>query len=734
MKPLFYLMLPFIIGCSSANKREGSSQYEAQAGRVTITRDSWGVPHIFGKTDADAVFGLMYAQCEESFARVEKNYIEKLGRLSELEGENFLYQDLQMRLLYDTAEAKNDYNRSPSWLKKLLNAFADGIHYYMETHPDVKPLLLERFEPWYPLLFTDGAFIDTQTGGLLFSDMKDLFRESLPPAVSAYNSSSFFQCQPVGSNGFAISGSRSASKNALLYINPHVSFYFRTEVHMVSEEGLNAYGAATWGQFFIFHGFNEHCGWMHTSSAADASDLYEEKVIKKEDNYFYEYDGGLKPMVKRTIPLRYLSGGRIMTSSINAYSSHHGPVVGTRNNKWLALKAQNRSLDGLMQSWLRTKANNLGEFNQVMQMRANSSTNTMYADDEGNIAYWHGNFIPKRNGKYNWALPVDGSVSATEWQGLYSLEEMVNVVNPKEGWMQNCNSSPFNLSGINSIRDMYPPYMAPEGENFRSVYAIKQLSSMENVTADKLVSLGYDHYLSAFDTLLPFLVKDFDALPVMDPLYKNLKEAMDSLRNWDMRSSVSSIATTVGIFWAYQVLSKKIANVPEIISGDQVKLFTLKIKNHSPAERLNALQVVLSGLTNKLGKWKIPWGEINRFQRLDGEIKARFDDGKQSLPVGMGPAVLGSLPSYEAVWHESKMYGTAGNSFVAVVEFVRKGSPGGKRVKAKSIVTGGGSFLPGSKHFLDQAQMYIDGKFKDVFFYKDDIHKNAERTYRPGVK
>jgi acyl-homoserine-lactone acylase len=237
--------------------------------------------------------------------------------------------------------------------------------------------------------------------------------------------------------------------------------------------------------------------------------------------------------------------------------------------------------------------------------------------------------------------------------------------------------------------------------------------------------LGYDHYLSAFDSLLPPLFKDFDALPVMNPVYNNLKEAIDTLRNWDKRSSASSVATTVGIFWAYQVLSKNFPGAPEAILKDQVKMFTWNINHQSPQERLDALQAVLSGLQNKLGSWKVAWGEITRFQRLTGDIRAKFDEGESSLPVGLASSVLGSLPSYEATWQGSKMYGTAGNSFVAVVEF-------GKKVTAKSIVTGGGSFQPGSKHFLDQAQMYIDGKFKDVFFYKEDIEKNAERTYHPG--
>ncbi|MEO5782765.1 MAG: penicillin acylase family protein [Ginsengibacter sp.] len=727
MKQFFYIILLSLTACSSLDNKKIVNRYTEQAKNVTIIRDRWGIPHIYGKTDADAVFGLMYAQCEESFERIERNYIEKLGRLSEIEGEKYLYQDLQMRLLYDTSAAIADYNRSPSWLKKLLQAFADGIDYYLAKHPDVKPLLLQRFEPWYPLLFTDGAYIDTQTGGLQMSDMINFFGKDLSPNASVLQSSGLTN-ESAGSNGFAIAPSRSASKNALLYINPHVSFYFRTEMHIVSEEGLNVYGAVTWGQFFIFQGFNEHCGWMHTSSMADASDLYEEKIVKKDTNFFYEYDGLLKPLDKKQIQLNYLASGIILSHPVTVYATHHGPIVGIRNNKWLSLKAQNRSLQGLVQSWQRTKAKDISAFTEAMQLRSNNSTNTMYADDKGNIAYWHGDFIPKRDEKFDWSHSVDGSTSATEWQGLHDLKDIVQIINPKEGWLQNCNSSPFSISGFNSInKNIYPSYMAPEGENFRSLSAIKKVSAQNDLTLEKLIAIGYDHYLSAFDTLLPPLFKDFDLLPVTDPVFSSLKESIDTLRAWDKRSSVVSIATTIGIFWAYQILSKSLPSLPEDVTNDQVKMVTWYIQHHFAKEKFEALQAVLSALEKMNGSWKIPWGDINKYQRNDGSIKARFDNDKKSIPVGSGPAFLGSLPSFETVWHDSKMYGVAGNSFVAVVEF-------GKKITAMSIVTGGECFDPGSKHFLDQSQMYVDGKFKDIYFYKEDVVKNAERTYHPGEK
>ncbi|HLF45903.1 MAG TPA: penicillin acylase family protein [Chitinophagaceae bacterium] len=742
MRLLYYFLIILHAACSSSNRKEEDKRYKELAQRVTIIRDIWGIPHIYGKTDADVVFGLMYAQCEESFERVEKNYLQVMGRMAEVHGAAYLYQDLQMKIIYDTAAAIADYQKAPAWLKKLLHAFADGINYYLYKHPEVKPLVLTHFEPWFPLLFTDGAYISTNTGGLETEDIKNFYGKNIP--VSQINKRTIVNSESTGSNAFAIAPLNTESGNALLYINPHVSFYFRTEVHLVSEEaspddpvgrGLNAYGAATWGQFFIFQGFNQNCGWMHTSSKADAADLYEEKIIQKGKDFFYEYDGALKPVSEKKIFISYKKNGKMLTDSVNIYYTHHGPVLGSRNarpddpvgrGKWLSLKEQNRSMNSLIQSWQRMKAKNFREFKNTMQIKANASTNTMYADDKGNIAYWHGNFIPKRDAAYNWSLPVDGTVSATEWKGVHEPDEIVHIENPVQGWIQNCNSTPFNISGFNTInKKSYPAYMAPEGENFRSLRAIGEIEREKKFTIEKLMAVGYDHYLSIFDSLLPALFKAFDTLPVTDPLYSGLKEPVSMLRSWDKRSSITSVPTTLTVFWTYQIVSADGVDGDQT-TNDQVSFIRAIVKNTSAKQKLEFLYNIISGLHNMYGSWKIPWGDINRYQRTTGTNYPKFDDNDQSFPVGMAPAYFGSLPAYETVWQNTqKQYGVAGNSFVAVVEF-------GEKIKAKSIVAGGQSFDPRSKHFLDQATMFTEGKFKDVFFYKEDVEKNAESNYHPG--
>ena len=307
-----------------------------------------------------------------------------------------------------------------------------------------------------------------------------------------------------GSNGFAIAPKHSKNGNALLYINPHVPFYFRSEIHMVSEQGLNVYGAVTWGQMFIYQGFNEHLGFMHTSSYADVADVYEEKVIKNKTGWVSHYEQSWQPIKERNIPIQYLEEGNIKSKVFTTYRTLHGPVMGSKNGKWLSLQENNRSLNALMECWSRTKAKNLKEYQNALSLLGNNSNNTVYADADGNIAYWHGNFMPKRNKNFDYSMPVDGSIKDTRWLGVHALNEIVQSINPKNGWLQNCNATPFTVAGENSPKEKdYPHYMAPDGENGRGINAVRLLSKIDKISIDELIQLGYNKHLVAFDILLP---------------------------------------------------------------------------------------------------------------------------------------------------------------------------------------------------------------------------------------
>ena len=727
MKYFFCLFLfPGYMIAQNASS-EAIVRWQNQSQQVTILRDNWGIPHIYGKTDADAVFGLLYAQCEDGFNRVEMNYIEKLGRMAEVRGTAALQNDLYIKLLIDSSEAVADYKKSPDWLKKLLNAYADGINFYLYKHPEVKPVLLNRFQPWFPLLWTDGSIRAISTGNVTADEVRAMYlpASDAPPPASVIPE----EDKTAGSNGFAIGPSKTASGNAILYINPHVTFYFRPEVHMVSEEGLNVYGAVTWGQFFIYQGFNEYCGWMHTSSNVDVADMYSEKLTLKNGRFYYLYNNALQPVITKDIHLAVTHNNITTNQTVSAYFTHHGPLMARRNDQWISVKSNNRSLNGLIQSWQRTKARGFMEFKKTMELFGNTSNNTVFADNRGHIAYWHGDFIPKRNRLLNWSKVIDGTTSATEWQGLHALDEIVHVYDPESGFIQNCNSTPFTCSDSSSPKkEDYPTYMAPDGENFRAVNAARLLSSTNNYNVDKVIATGYDTKLSAFEILIPALIKAFDKNVVAgDSLYFPLQVPINILRRWDYHASEYSVATTIAIEWA-QHLTATIQKV-YIDSGepDQVVQTKKFVAMATANELLLPLYSTINELNKKLGRWDVQWGQVNRFQRVAGAIDQQYNDDKESVPIRFASSTWGMLPAYNSRYYPNtkKRYGVSGNSFICAVEF-------GTKIKAKSLLAGGESGDPTSSHFTDQLEMYSKGKFKDVLFYKEDVLEHTEKTYHPG--
>jgi len=724
-KAMIFFIFPLQL-CAQQFSAKEIMQWEKQAKQVTIIRDNWGIPHIYGNTDAGAVFGLLYAQCEDDFNRVEMNYVEKLGRMSEVKGEAELYNDLYLKLIIDSADAVADYNSSPGWLKNLMNAYADGINYYLYKHPEVKPALLTRFEPWYPLLWTDGSIGAINTADVSAADVEKLYTGNDAPVTVQ---TKLFEENTNGSNGFAVGPGKTASGNAILYINPHVTFYFRPEVQVTSKEGLNVYGAVTWGQFFVYQGFNEHCGWMHTSSNVDVADLYVEKIIKDGNRLMYMYNDTLRPVTEKVITIKVKQDNTTITKNFTAYFTHHGPIMAKRDGQYISAKGYNRSLTSLIQSWQRTKATGLEDYKKNMQLQANTSNNTVFADDKGNIAYWHGDYIPKRDTTYNWGKAVDGSITATEWKGLHTIDEIVHVYNPSSGYIQNCNSTPFTVAGNSSPKkENYPAYMAPDGENFRGINAAKVLSRENTFTIDKMIAAGYDTYLSAFEILVPALIQTFEKnVSPTDSLYQLLAAPVAMLKNWDYHAASNSVATSLAIEWA-EKLSASLRRI-YIDEGwdDQVTLTKQFAATATREELLMPLLAVVQDLEKKFGNWQIPWGDINRYQRISGDIQQQYKDDQLSVPVVFASSAWGMIPSYNSRYFPgtNKRYGVSGNSFICAVEF-------GKRIKAKSLLAGGESGDPLSPHFKDQLQMYTTGQFKEVLFYKEDVLKHAERTYHPG--
>ncbi|QDK79997.1 penicillin acylase family protein [Spirosoma sp. KCTC 42546] len=728
MKPVAVLILLFLAIHVQAQpfSPEEIGGLNKQAKRITIIKDKWGVPHVYAKTDAEAVFGMMYVQCEEFFDNVESSIISRLGRQAEVDGESALYKDLWSRMFIDSSKAVALYQQSPNWLRKLCDGYADGINFYMISHPGKKPKLITRVQPWVALM---NNIPSLEGSNISEADFRAFYADGLGKALSFSPLITQEYQESSGSNGWALAPSRTQSKNAMLLINPHAEFYGRIEIQVVSKQGLNAYGAPFLGQFNIFQGFNEFLGWMHPVSLSDAKDLFTEQVEQKNGQYFYRFDGTMRPVDSTAITLQYKQGGGLSSRKFVTYRTHHGPVVASFDKKWVTLKNLDANIDLLAMHWEKMKARNFKEFQASINKRAMTGSNVVYADRDGNIAYWHGNFVPKKNPSFDWKRPVDGSILTNDWQGTHELAAIPQYINPANGWVQNCNSTPLYGTGVfDSLMSKKPVYMLPDGQTPRAVSAIRVLTNLTNASIDDVITAAHDPYLPNGERHIPKLIAAYETLKA-DTAYAALAAPIQTLQAWNFRADSSSVATILAVSWLEKIIELNVARLKKPVSTEErysiTNGATISTDVLSAKEMLDAFTKVISDLKKDFGTWEIAWGTINRYQRVDKGTS--FSDAKPSWAVNGTPGFMGSLNAYVSKKgpQTQKRYGITGNTFAAVVEF-------GKTVKGKSILTGGSSSDPNSSHFTDQVDGYRKGVYKDILFYKKDVMATAEKTYHPG--
>jgi acyl-homoserine-lactone acylase len=708
---------------TSALAAPDSTRWDKHKAAVTITRDDFGIPHIKGKTDADAVFGMIYAQAEDDFNRVETNFINAQGRLAETEGEAAIWRDLRMKLFIDPAELKAKYAASPAWLKSLCTAWADALNYYLATHPAVKPRVITRFEPWMALSFSEGS-IGGDIESINLANLEAL-HTGQPAKLSARDLGSEL-AEPLGSNGMALAPSRSTSGDALLLINPHTSFYFRSEAKVESGQGLDAYGASTWGQFFVYQGFNRHVGWMHTSSGVDNIDEFALTVEQKGGKWHYLHGTTWRPLAEKRITVPYKAAdGTLQSRSFTTYRSHHGPIIRAENGKWIAVALMHRPVAALEQSFLRTKTTDLASYLKVASRRANSSNATLFASSKGEIAYLHPQFVPVRDPKFNWKKPVDGSDPATDWQGEHGLDQLPSVANPGSGFLFNVNNWPWTAAGPDSPKQAaFPRYMDNAGENPRGPNALRLLSGDRKFDLPTLLTTAHDPYLQGFADTIPPVVKAWDALPA-GAQKDRLAGPVAALKAWDYRTGEASVPTSLAVFWGDEMVK---AFGPIAKLDEEAIVPYLASPKVPDSARLSALDAAVTRLAADFGKWDTPWGEINRFQRLTANITQVYDDSQPSTPIGFASGNWGSLASFGSRPEAGtkRWYGSYGNSFVAVVRFGKDGP------EARAVHAGGLSGNPASPHFRDQAERYRTHDFRSVYFTDAQLQGHVEKTYRPG--
>jgi acyl-homoserine-lactone acylase len=675
---------------------------ERMARTVTIHRDTWGVPHIYAPTDAAAVFGLMYAQAEDNFWQIERTYIRALGRLAEIEGPAALRSDLMVRLFEVVERARAEYDRASADTRAICDAFAAGLNYWLAKNPKVKPALITRFEPWHILAWQRG----TGTAGLTPAEVAREFPSLAgvpPPDPPA-------EGEEDGSNMWALAPSRTALGRALLLINPHVGFFGggqRYEAHLEGDR-LSVSGFAILGSPYIRSGFTRRHGWSLTNNYADTADAYLERFDDPADPLVYRYGDTRRRASIWTADILVKNHKGVEMRRFRLRKTHHGPILGIRDGKPVAVRAAAAELEGVMEQRLAmARARDLDEFRAALARRAMTGSNTMYADRQGNIFYVHGNAVPRRDPHFPWNGAVDGADPATEWQGYHDFGDLPQILNPPAGYLQNCNSTPF-LATANAGLDpaRYPKYMVPEEDTPRARNSRRLLDGDRKFTYEGFILAALDTTLIAA-VPLERLFTAFAKLREVEPeRAEALSAAIEELARWDHVAANSSVATTLFVRWSQELGRARGAALPEIA----------------------ALEGVLRRLSEDFGDWRVGWGEVNRLQRIHTSgTEEQFSDERPSLPVPGAPGTMGSLfvVNTRTPAGARRGYAISGNTYVAALEF-------GDRLRSRSLLVFGQSADPASKHHFDQASLYSSKQLKPAWFYRGDVRRHTARRYRPG--
>ncbi|MFN7270532.1 MAG: penicillin acylase family protein, partial [bacterium] len=665
---------------------------------------------------------------------------------AESSGEKGVANDRLYRAFEVERLSKEEYERLPPSLRAICDAYAAGINHYLARQFDPRsrsgrPGLLERVEPWHILATSrmgrlgglnrvgipvSAIRIGEPIGATALADGP----EGLDRLESLLALERTISIDPAeGSNMWAIGPAKSATGNPMLLINPHVGFFGggqRYEAHLHSEEGLNVYGFAILGTPYIRSGFTANLGWSHTNNYADTVDGYLETFDRAGAPLDYRYGAGYRTATEWEESIQVKTAAGLETRRYRFRRTHHGPIIGELNGRPVAARVARLAEGGeLAQRVAMNRARNFTEFRAALARVALTGSNTLYADRTGKIYYVHGNAMPRRPRGPDWSKPVDGSQTGTEWQGYHRLDELPNRLNPPAGYLQNCNSTPFLMTAGrgNPDRRRYPGYMVPEEDTARARSSRRILEGRRKFTFEEWTTAATDTTVEEAARGIEELAAEWELLKREDEARaEQIKPVLLELKAWDRVARIDSAPTTLFLLWFERVRNGQGSDLGIALRGEGPGAA-------APGEkfrRLEALEAVAAALQRDFGDWRLPWGAINRLQRVFTSGEEPFSDREPSYPVAGGPGAAGMVFTYNARPEKGQLrrYGISGNSFIAVVEF-------GRQLQARSTLVFGQSADPLSPHYVDQAELYAAGRFKPVRFALAEIRANLESEYRP---
>lgn len=684
---------------------------DALSAQALIRRDNYGVPHIKAETEEAAFFAYGYCAAEDHLLQMARLYVRARGEEAEYFGEQFADSDFMNKLFHIYEVAQEGYAKSAPWWRRLLDAYAAGYNRYLHQHRGDVPAWVTPINGIDILAHVRRVIVLEFTTN--FQQVNQLRKKLEPEQAAAAKTLFPAPAGELGSNMWAINGSRSGSGRAMLLGNPHLPWsgeFTWHEVHLTVPGEINFMGAALIGLPGPGVGWNEHLGWSHTVNPHDSDDIYA-LDLAPDDPHAYLYQGEPVAMRKETYTIQVKTDDGLQTRTRDVYWTHYGPVVLTHGGKAYAFSSPNFDDYRLVEEWyLMTKARNLDEYRQVLDMQAIPMFNICYADVDGNIYYLYNGRFPDRPGGYDWSGVVPGGAPATEWTHILPQARLPQLTNPKGGYVQNSNSSPWytNLHAIIDRRE-YMPSLCPNFNSLRQQHGIRLIESDESITFEELRRYKFSMNLLLADRVKDDLIDIATGRTVGDT---SLSEAVDLLDGWD--NSVSRDAKGALLFVTFWDHYRKTANPIYDVSWNETYPASTPHGLGDRQAALNALAAAVKDMRGAFGRLDVPWGEVHRLRRGDVDV-----------PIG---GYTGDYGAFRVIGYEraddGKWVANGGDSYVFAVDF---SSP----PKAYSVLAYSQSDNPESPHYNDQSPLFANNQFKRAWFTEEEIAAHTEREYHP---